>query len=183
MTRAWWYRRPSRLIDQPVPDWKQKKKNEDVTLVEFKYPVFTRMPGKSLCCCVWVTQRHFACCSLSGPSIGPCSPRSARFEPASALLLFKAVVYGNCLAGQNALIIPFTCYLSKLEHIAHNKAKNQNTVKTNARRQTHTHAHTRARAHAGTHRHARTHAHHTHTHTHTHTHLSLIHISEPTRRA
>ena len=142
--------------------------------MEFKYPVVTRMPGKSLCCCVSVTQRHFTCCSLSGPSIGPCSPRSARFEPASALLLFKAVVYGNCLAGPNAIMIPFTCYLSKLEHIDHNKAKNQNTVKTNARRQTHTHTHTHThtRTHAQTDTHARTHARisHTHTHTHTHTH-------------
>ena len=47
------------------------------------------------------------------------------------------------------IMYSFMCYLSKLEHIAHCKAKNQSTVKTNfmrahmcAYRHTHTHTHT-----------------------------------------
>ena len=51
------------------------------------------------------------------------------------------------------IMYSFICYFSRLEHIAHRKAKKQNIVKTSFRE----HAHT-------------------HTHTHTHTHLSLIHI-------
>ena len=42
----------------------------------------------------------------------------------------------------NMVTYAFICYFSKLEHIAHNKAKNQNTVKTNAHAHTHTHTHT-----------------------------------------
>ena len=47
------------------------------------------------------------------------------------------------------------CYFSRLEHIAHYKAKNWTTVKTNFCKHTHTHAHTHA--HACTHAHAHTH--------------------------
>ena len=40
----------------------------------------------------------------------------------------------------------FMCYFSKLEHIAHFKAKNQNIVKTNfcTHARTHTHTHTQS---------------------------------------
>ena len=58
------------------------------------------------------------------------------------------------------IMYSFTCYFSKLEHITHYKAKNQNIVKTNPIKCMGMHVHT--------HTHACTHT-HTHVHTHTHT--------------
>ena len=62
------------------------------------------------------------------------------------------------------------CYFFGLEHIAHYKAKNQNTVKTNSC--THTYKlHTCSHAHTHPHAHMHMRAQmrmHTHTHTHTH---------------
>ena len=92
------------------------------------------------------------------------------------------------------ILYSFMCYFSKMEPIAHYKAKSQNTINTNfhEHRYTHTHTHTHPRMHAHMHAriHARTHTHthsqnahkHTHTHTHTHTqHTQHTHTHTHTR--
>ena len=64
----------------------------------------------------------------------------------------------------------FMCCYSKLEHIAHYKAKNQNTDETNSCECEYAPMHACMHIHTYAHTHTHTHT-HAHTHTHTHTHI------------
>ena len=69
------------------------------------------------------------------------------------------------------ILYSFMCFFSKMEPLAHYKARNQNTIKTNfhAHRYTHTrtHAHTHTHTHTHTRMHVHTHTQHTKTHRYT----------------
>ena len=115
------------------------------------------------------TMQHNFNCPVVTASCKECTYHRARYTPRTFILISLHII----------TMYSSACYFPKLEHIAHYKAKNQNTVKTNFHTCacSHTHAHTQ---HNNTHTHTHTHKqhnttqhnttqHNTHTHTHTHT--------------